>query len=230
MDSQGVSERLEEAGRHEAEQRRAQSAEERRQVEQYGGRLCTWEYDAQNPTEAGRECIDKITAMQDSYESFWRLLVHGKTASSARVNLGQSLVLERGKEIDGLGKGILLATVAPGAYDPAADEATGNFGVSVAFVVGGETAYSEREGKIGSDALCRDIHHNEFERHHFPFDHWTSVWSVDKVERARAYLEGELPRAQATLDWLLEAACDPNLNPAIVERAQAYRDDLLAAA
>jgi len=55
------------------------------------------------------------------------------------------------------------------------------------------------------------------------------IWTEEKISEAQKYT-ANLPQVEETFDLLLNAACDPTLNPEMAERAQAYRQKLDAIA
>lgn len=55
-------------------------------------------------------------------------------------------------------------------------------------------------------------------------------YTLDNTRELKVQLDNVLPEAQETFDMLLEAACDPRLNPDLAVAAQAYSEQLYAVA
>lgn len=223
MDYQGAIEKFEELSRHHDAEEFRQTSEQRRHVEQYLGEACSWEYTPENPSEAGDECVEAILAMEHKYESLWRVVCGDK------LEIRPTVVLEKDKHIGSLGAGLLTATLSPGTFGP--DGPDCGFTATVHFdAAGGESfgmGYSERE-TVWFNYLCDKIQHDGGQGYH-PYTKWKSWWTDEKAERAQVYLEEKLPRFEATFQWLLEAACEPELNPEIANRARIYREELFVA-
>lgn len=225
MDRQGVNERFDEKGLYEEAEARIMAEERERQIAQYQENLCAWEYTPRDPAEAGQECIDALAGMEAKYDALWRVL-----GGYDDGDISKTVVLEKDKHVAGLKNGTLNATICPGSYDPTKGPSSG-WSVGVTFEENGVNGryYSEREAELWMVSFCTAIQHDGGQGY-YPFYSWSDRWNREKAAKAQAYLEELLPRFEASYQWLLEAACDPELNPDVSEQAQAYRQELPAAA
>lgn len=202
----------------------------------------------------GTAALEEAKDMWRRCESFFNMLTpedsiiggdfHGSTEepSTTLYNLSyrrlldyQAVLLARNQEIEEIGQRNLIGIIMPDRY-AGSSNVKGDFYLAIGIETEDEDdlifpSLAQQHGtwmlKVGANALFEATGHK---RNFIPGENYDYVWTPENVEAGQAYLKETRSELDSTLDWMLNAACDPELNPGIAEKAQAHRDQLQAAA